>query len=110
MIQPAQVFVRLDKHQTIIEINSSIFIKDTTDWTIIDEGSGDTFCHAQGNYLTKGLTDLNGKYNYKYNGDVVELTDEEKQSLYPPVVIETELEKLESRVSYLESLHEEFNN
>ena len=106
MNQLAQVYVRLDQHQTITEINSSIFIKDTTDWIMIDEGSGDTFCHAQGNYLSKGLTDLNGKYNYKYDGGLVELTDEEKQSLYPPVVVETELEKLESRVSYLESLHE----
>ena len=106
MNQPAQVFVRLDQHQTITEINSSIFIKDTTDWIMIDEGYGDSFCHAQGNYLPKNLTDQNGKYNYKYNGNLVELTDEEKQLLYPTTVIETELEKLESRVSYLESLHE----
>lgn len=106
MIQPAQVYVRLDQHKTIIEINSSIFIEDKTDWIEIDSGFGDKYCHAQGNYLPKGLTDYNGKYNYKYDGGLVELTDEEKAALYPTVVVETELEKLESRVSYLESLHE----
>lgn len=106
MNQLAQVYVRLDQHQTITEINSSIFIKDTTGWILIDEGSGDAFCHAQGNYLPKGLTGLNGKYNYKYDDGLVELTDEEKQSLYPTIVAETEIEKLDARVSYLESLHE----
>lgn len=106
MIQPAQVYIRLDQHKTIIEINSSIFISDTTGWIIIDSGEDDRFCHAQNHYLPKGLTDVNGKYNYKYDGELVELTDEEKESLYHTVIAPT----LEDRVSYLESLHEELNN
>ena len=109
MIQPAQVYIRLDEHKTIININSSIFISDTTGWIMIDSGEGDKYCHAQGHYLPKGLTDLNGKYNYKYDGELVELTDEEKESLYPTIIEPTEIEKLDARVSYLESLHEELN-
>lgn len=106
MHRQAQVYIRLDGHKTIIEINSSIFIDDLNGWIMIDEGYGDKYCHAQGNYLSKGLRDVNGIYNYKYhNGHIVELTKEEKENLYPIIISEDKLEELDKRVSNLETLH-----
>ena len=79
-----KVYAKLDENNVIISINSSIFLKDTTDYIEIDEGMGDKFVHAQGNYLSKGLIDEQGRYNYKYVDEtLVELTDEEKEVLFP---------------------------
>jgi hypothetical protein len=79
-----KVYVKLDTNSVITDINSNIFLSDLTNWIEIDEGSGDKYAHAQGNYLEKELMDSNGKYNYKLaDGKVVELTDTEKESLFP---------------------------
>lgn len=62
----------------VMEINSSAFLTDPTGWTQIDEGDGDRYMHAQGNYLPKSLMDEQGRYRYKLvDGAVVERTPEE---------------------------------
>lgn len=76
------VYIKTDTENRIISINSSAFLFDTTGWIQIDEGIGDKFHHAQGNYLEKGLVDEHGRYNYRYvDGQVVEIPETEK----PPV-------------------------
>lgn len=49
--------------------------------------------------LEKSLVDEKGRYNYKLvNGEVVALTDEEKNTLFPPQQLEpSELELLKQR-------------
>ena len=49
------VYVRTDGQGRIPETNSSAFLTDTTGWTAIDEGLGDKYHHAQGNYFDGGL-------------------------------------------------------
>ena len=81
-----QVYIKTDENGNITDVNSGIFISDLTDWIEIDEGTGDKYAHAQGNYFEKPLTDDNGIYRYKYlGGAVYEKTEEE---------IETEIAKL----------------
>ena len=81
-----KVYIKIDNNSNITAVNSSIFISDLTDWIEIDEGNGDKYAHAQGNYFEKPLTDDNGIYRYKYsNGAVYEKTEEE---------IEAEIAKL----------------
>lgn len=76
------VYIKTDIENRIIAINSSAFLFDTTGWIQIDEGIGDRYHHAQGNYLEKGLVDEYGRYNYRYvDGQVVEIPETEK----PPV-------------------------
>ena len=62
---------------------------------MIDEGVGDKYAHAQGNYLEHGLMDDSGRYNYKLlDGNVVELTEAEKEELFPvpkPEPFDTEI-------------------
>jgi len=84
-----KVYVQIDSNNVIKEINSSIFIEELTGWIQTDEGQGDKYSHAQGNYLEKGLMDSESKYNYKLvDGKVVELTDVEKISLFPTSILQ----------------------
>ncbi|WP_407453576.1 hypothetical protein [Methanobrevibacter sp.] len=102
-----KVYAKLDENKVIKAIQSSIFLQDTTDWVEIDKGVGDKYAHAQGNYLSKSLIDANGKYNFKYVKGVVELTQEEKEALFPtPKPEPTELEKMDARLTYLEIMSE----
>lgn len=96
-----KVYVKLDENNVITQINSSIFLKDVTDWVEIDEGMGDKFAHAQSQYLPKGLVDEQGRYNYKYVNGLVALTDEEKDELFPAQAIE-DVPTIDERVKALE--------
>lgn len=91
-----KVYAKLDSNNVITEIDSDIFLQSTEGYTLINEGDGDKYAHAQGNYLPDSLTDSNGKYNYKLvNGTVTALTDEEKETLFPsPIPKPNELEQL----------------
>lgn len=74
------VYVRTDEAGRIIEVNSSAFLADTAGWTAIDEGYGDKYHHAQGNYFPLPLFGPDGCANYKLENDIiVERTDEEKE-------------------------------
>lgn len=98
----AKVYVRLDENNTIVEINSNVFLDDLTGWTCIDEGEGDKYAHAQGNYVTGGLFDEQGRYKYKlHNNKLKERTEEEKGTVEREP---SRIEKLESRFDNLEKL------
>ena len=98
-----KVYVKLNENNVITQINSSIFLKDTTDYVEIDEGMGDKYAHAQGNYLEKGLFDEQGRYNYKLIDNVPTLlTDEEKNELFPAQSNE-DVPTIDERVEALES-------
>lgn len=72
------VYVKTNGKNHIIDVNSSAFLVDTTDWVKIDEGSGDRYTHAQGYYFDKPLSTDNGVYQYKLdNGRAVERTADE---------------------------------
>lgn len=68
-----KVYIKVNTNHEIIEVNSSVFIEDYTDFILIDEGTGDKYAHAQNNYFDKPLKDEEGNYNYLYiNGKVYE--------------------------------------
>ena len=64
--QPIKVYIKFNSNHEIIEVGSSIFIKDLTGWIEIDEGYGDKYSHAQSQYFDKPLMNEDGTYNYKY--------------------------------------------
>lgn len=77
------VYIQTDDASRIIAINSSAFLSDTEGWTAIDEGAGDRYHHAQGNYLPKPLYEERGIPVYKYvDGEVLERTQEEIDADY----------------------------
>lgn len=97
-----KVYVKLDKNNCIIYVESDLTLKYTTGYVQIDEGTGDKYAHAQGNYFPrdKPLRDSQGRCNYKYvDNEVVEITDEEKKNLFPtPVQQPTEQQILNAKL------------
>ena len=82
-MQPYKVYIKIDEQRRVIEINSDAFIPPTDEWIYIDEGYGDKYHHAQGNYLSKSLMDNTAHYNYSYPIDeIVERTEQEKEQDY----------------------------
>lgn len=82
---PYGVYVREDPAGRIYDINSDAFIFNTQGWVKIDEGYGDRYHHAQGNYLPKPKMDERGVLRYKrVDGKVVERTQEEMDADYVP--------------------------
>ena len=79
-----KVYIKTNENNIITDINSSIFLNNVEGYIKIDEGSGDKYAHAQGNYLEKSLVDEYGIFNYKFeDGKILELTEEEKNTLFP---------------------------
>lgn len=75
------VYIRTNEAGRIAEVNSSAFLADTAGWTAIDEGYGDKYHHAQGNYFPQPLYDVRGCANYKLENNIpVERSDEEKEA------------------------------
>lgn len=94
------VYVRLDENNSITQVGSSVFITDFENWICVEENViGDRGAHAQSQYLAKGLTDNQGRYNYKLiDGKVVEISDDEKSIIKttPQITTEERLNALEA--------------
>ncbi len=70
-----KVYVQTNGSDNITAVNSDAFLTDATGWTQIDEGIGDKYHHAQGNYFPQPITTDKGIYRYKLaNGAVIEKT------------------------------------
>lgn len=94
-MQPYKVLVKTDAEGRITAINSDAFINDLTDWNEIDNGFGDKYHHAQGNYFAKPIMDDRGIYAYKLvDGAPVERTIEEMDADYVEPIIEQSNEEL----------------
>lgn len=75
---PYEVYIQTSENGYIIAVNSSEFLTDTSGWVKIDEGYGDKYHHAQGNYFPEPIITHSGVYRYKYvDGVVSECTAEE---------------------------------
>lgn len=74
---PYAVYVQIDTQGRITAVNSSAFV--SADWgTEIDQGYGDKYHHAQGNYFPQPIYTEDGIPRYKLEGgQAVERTEEE---------------------------------
>lgn len=93
-----RVFANIDDSGVIVDINSSAFLSDITGWVQIDEGIGDRYYHAQGNYFSKPKYDERGipRYAYVPDGDPKwrERTQEEMDADYVPPMVKPSAEEL----------------
>ena len=96
LLDKDKVYVKIDAACRIIAVNSSAFLYDVEGWRKIDEGYGDRYHHAQGNYFDKPIMDDRGIYRYKLvDGKPVERTQEEMDADYaPPVPVPTAEERM----------------
>lgn len=89
MEEKYKVYVQTDSSGRIIGMNSSAFVSDTTGWTKIDEGGGDRYHHAQGNYLPLSLLTEQGVCRYKLvNGKPVERSAAEIAADLPSATVQ----------------------
>lgn len=78
-LSPYIVYVKINSKRYITEVNSSEFVTNATGWMKIDEGYGDKYHHAQGNYFPDSIYTMGGACRYKLTDDdkAVECTAEE---------------------------------
>lgn len=102
-IDTYKVYVQTIENGCIIAVNSSAFLQDLTDWTLIDEGTGDKYHHAQGNYFPLPLICENGVYRYGLvDGVPVERTIEEMAADVVEVVpVPTQTEINAANIDYI---------
>lgn len=93
-----QVYIVIDGKNRIVSVDSSAFISDNTGWLQIDEGTGDRYYHAQGNYFPKPKFDERGIPRYAHVPDGSpkwrERTKEEMDADYVPPVSQPSAEEL----------------
>ena len=98
-----EVYIKTDGTD-IVAVNSSAFLPDTTDWIEIDEGLGDKYHHAQGNYFDNPIMTDSGIYRYKYiDGEIIEKTEQEiatEEANLPPPEPTTEIDLLSFAVDH----------
>ena len=93
-VETYKVYIKINAENIVTAIDSSAFLADTEWWIEIDEGTGDRYHHAQGNYLPLGVTDNSGLYNYKYiDGVLSERSAEEKQAEYEKTLLPVRIEQ-----------------
>lgn len=98
-----KVYIELNSDNDITSINSELFLsqEEKANMNLIDEGEGDKYVHAQGQYLEKGLIDEHGRYNYKFaEGKIVEISEDEKSEIVQPDQQATAQDKIEAQVMY----------
>lgn len=91
------VLALLNERTLIVSVNSSAFVFGE-EWIQIDEGVGDRYHHAQGNYFKKPIYDDRGipRYAYVPDGDPKwrERTKEEMDADYVPPMVKPSAEEL----------------
>lgn len=64
-MKPYIVYVKTNHANCITSVNSSAFLRDADGWTEIDNGYGDKYHHAQGNYFPMPIMDERSICRYK---------------------------------------------
>lgn len=92
-----KIYARKREDNIVIKFFSSVFENNIDTDFLVEEGNEDYHAHV---HLKYKLTDEDGRYNYKILEDqLVELTEEEKEKLFPPAQPQIpEQEKLNSQL------------
>lgn len=78
-----RVYALPDEQGRVTDVRSDAFLADPTGWTLIDEGAGDRFLHAQSNYLPGPLTDEHGIPRYQLlDGQIHERSSQDIEMEY----------------------------
>lgn len=103
-MSPYIVYVKVNSDGYVMAVNSSEFLSDTTDWIEINQGYGDKYHHAQGNYFDKPIYTDGGAYRYRLVGKkVVECSAEDieaQEKANMPEEIPSQLDVIEAQVTY----------
>ena len=100
----SKVYIQTDAEGCILRCEGGYTTPaDLTDWTYIDEGTGDRYNLCQGNYFCGGLYTMDGIPRYRWDGtQAVERTEEELEA-DRTALPKPEPTTLEGRVAALEA-------
>ena len=100
----SKVYIQTDEHGRIIRCDGGYTTPaDLTDWTEIDEGTGDRYNLCQSHYFPGGLYTMDGIPRYRWDGEKAVLRSEEELEADRDAISEPEPSgTLESRVGALE--------
>lgn len=100
-----KVYIELDDKNNIVEVESTAFYQEQElidkGFIFVDEGSGNTYGHAQPYYLKtkfgKPKYDNEGRPNFKYeDGQIVEIEEKDKEPIPSPSVAPSQEERLQA--------------
>lgn len=103
----SKVYILIGERNRIKSINSESFIDDTSIWTLIDEGEGTQYFHAQSAYLPSAVYTDDGIPRWKYeSGECVLRTDAEIEAdrAARPAPAPTEADRLRADVATLTAM------
>lgn len=105
-MQPYGVYIQTDDQSRIIAVNSDAFLTSLDGWVKIDEGYGDKYHHAQGNYFPLPIRDERGICCYKLvDGVPEERTQEEMEGDWvPPEPVPSEAERIDNLEAAFDAL------
>ncbi|MBQ8615994.1 MAG: hypothetical protein IJ418_00645 [Clostridia bacterium] len=98
-----KVYARVDAAGRILAIDSDAFLPDPSGWVLIDEGTGDRYHHAQGNYLGPVMNESGVPMFKLVDGVVMRRTAAEMDAETMPA---EEKPSLEERLAELEEQNE----
>lgn len=76
-----KIYARLNEKGVVIKLFSSVFEQALESDVLVEEGNAEYHAHV---HLKYNLMDVDGRYNYIVrDGKMVQLTDEEKEELFP---------------------------
>lgn len=110
-----KVYIDVDKNNSILRFFSDAVEQpdqlkiDNKETILFNEGNGDNFIHAQNNLYPINLFNLQGQPLYYYKegmSGLIRRSEEEINELYPIIITPTDLDKLDSRITYLEMITE----
>lgn len=94
-----KIYITLNENQIVIKFFSSIFESPSENDILIEEGDEEYHAHVHLKYRTM---DEKGRFNYKFDKELIELTEEEKDKLFPsPPIPKTELEIAQENIANL---------
>lgn len=104
-----KVYAKIE-NERIVDVNSDAFLQCFDGWAQIDEGAGDKYHHAKGNYFDKPITNNPDQtHNYRYDGDgkyhqatdaelAAELAEIEAKRLPAPPSLEQQIAGLQTQL------------
>lgn len=92
-----KIYARLNEKRIVVKLFSSVFEQALEGDVLVEEGNEEYHAHV---HLKYTLMDVDGRYNYIVrDGKMVQLTDEEKEELFPtPVQQPTEQQILNAKL------------
>lgn len=104
-----KVYAKVAEDGRVLDVNSDAFLPDLTGWVEIDQGNGDKYHHAQGNYLPGPLIDWRGLSLYKLDGGhIIPRTAEEIEAAYNPETVTSIAKQIKAIMAVIEKIKKLF--